>query len=173
MRKPRILIEGGMYHVVARANRQEYILSSDEIKAMFLDVVKRAKRKYRFTLQNFCVMSNHFHFLMTPGKGENLSKIMQWILSVFALRLNKRFSWRGHVWYDRFKSRIVDGLREFVHAFCYIAENPIRAGIVRFPWEYGYNGVRYLRNLDFEIMEEPNPVLNLTAPLLCSPFLLT
>ncbi len=162
-----------MYHVVARANRQEFILNSDEIKSMFMDVVRRAKLKFRFDIQNFCIMSNHFHFLMKPGKGENLSRIMQWILSVFALRFNKRFAWHGHVWYDRFKSRIVDGLREFIHAFCYIAENPIRAGITRFPWEYRFSGVNCLRNLDFDLIEEPSPVLRLMTPSLCTPFLLT
>jgi len=98
---------------------------------------------------------------------------MQWILSVFALRFNKRFAWHGHVWYDRFKSRIVDGLREFIHAFCYIAENPIRAGITRFPWEYRFSGVNCLRNLDFDLIEEPSPVLRLMTPSLCTPFLLT
>lgn len=161
-----------MFHVVARANRQEFILNSDEIKIMFLTVVRRAKGKYRFNLTNFCIMSNHFHFMINPGKGENLSKIMQWILSVFAVRFNKRFGLNGHVWYDRFKSKILDGLKEFLHAFCYIAENPLRAGIVNYPWEHAFNGVRYLRNLDFNIIEEPNPVLKLMAPSLCTPFLL-
>ncbi len=172
MRKPRILIEGGMYHVVARANRQEFIMNSNEIKSMFMDVVRRAKGRFRFTIQNFCIMSNHIHFLLTPGKGENLSKILQWILSVFALRYNKRIGWHGHVWYDRFKSRIVDGFREFIHTFCYIAENPIRAGIVSYPWEYLYNGVSYLRNCDYWIIEEPNPALKLVVSSWCTPFLL-
>ena len=173
MRKPRILIEGGLYHVVARANRQEFILSSDAIKVLLLNIIRRAKRKYRFKLQNFCIMSNHFHFLIAPEKGENLSKIMQWILSGFAVRLNKRLGWHGHVWYDRFKSKLVEGLGEFLHAFRYIAENPIRAKIARFPWEHSFNGVRYLRNLDYEIIEKPNPVLKLLVPTLCTPFLLT
>ena len=172
MRKSRILVEDGMYHVVARANRQEHILNSRVIKIMFLDIVRRAKRKYRFSLKNFCIMNNHIHFLITPGKGENLSKIMQWILSVFALRFNKRFGWLGHVWYDRFKSKIVDSLGDFLHAFRYIMENPIRAGIVRYPWEHAFSGARYLRNLDYEIIDKPTPVLLLMESSICSPFLL-
>lgn len=172
MRKPRILIKDGIYHVVARANRQEFIFDADEIKIMFLDIIRKAKKKFGFTIQNFCIMSNHCHFLVKPGKGENLSRIMQWILSVFAMRFNKRFGLHGHVWYDRFKSRIVDGLGDFLHAFCYIAENPLRAGIARFPWEYKFNGVKFLRNRDYEIIEEPHPVLKLLVSSLCSPFLL-
>ena len=172
MRKPRRLINNGMYHVVARANRREFILHSDEMKSLFLDIVRRAKRRFRFNIRNFCIMSNHFHFMITPGQGESLSKIMQWILSVFAIRFNKRLGWYGHVWYDRFKSKIIDGLRDYLHTFLYIAENPIRAGIVNYPWEHAYNGVKFMRNLEFDILEKPSPVLKLMVPSLCTPLLL-
>lgn len=173
MRKPRIIRDGALYHVVARANRREYILSPDEIKSMFLDVVAGAKRKYRFHIVNFCVMNNHFHFMIAPLKGENISRIMQWILSVFAVRYNKRFGLCGHVWYDRFKSKIVDGILNFLHAFRYIAENPVRAGIVTRAWEYEFNGVTFLRNKDFHIMERPDPLLLLWEPSFCTPPLLS
>lgn len=111
--------------------------------------------------------------MIKPGRGESLSKIMQWILSVFAVQFNKRFGWNGHVWYDRFKSRIVDGLNEYLHVFRYIAENPLRAGIARYPWDYIYNGVTHLRRLDYRIVEKPTPVLKMLEPTLCSPFLLS
>ena len=173
MRKPRIILENGIYHVVARANRREYILNSEEIKIDFLRTVVRAKKKFRFKLTNFCIMGNHFHFMITPGKGESLSKIMQWILSVFAVRFNKRCGYCGHVWYDRFKSKILDGVGDFLHAFRYIAENPVRAGMVRRPWEHRYNGVTFIRNKEYHIIEEPNQVLRFFESGLCGPLLLS
>jgi REP element-mobilizing transposase RayT len=173
MRKSRVIKENSIYHVVARANRREYILNSEEIKCDFLKVVARAKKKFRFKLTNFCIMGNHFHFMITPDQGESLSKIMQWILSVFAVRFNKRFGYSGHVWYDRFKSKILDGLQDFLHAFRYIAENPVRAGIVRRPWEHAYNGITFIRNKEYHIIEEPNQVLSFFEPTLCGPVLLS
>ena len=161
-----------MYHVVARTNRKEFLLNSSEIKEMFLAVVVRGKKRFHFDLTNFCVMSNHFHFLIIPGNGENLSKIMQWILSVFAVRYNKRFGWCGHVWYDRFKSRIVEGLNQFLHAFRYIAENPLRAGLARYAWDFAYNGISSIKKKDFHLLKEPEEVLKLMEPALCEPFLL-
>ena len=172
MRKPRLLVENGLYHVVARANRKEFIFNSAEIKEMLLAVLEKAKKRFHFSLTNFCIMSNHIHFMISPGKGENLSKIMQWILSVFAVRFNKRFGWCGHVWYDRFKSRILEGLSQFLHTFRYIAENPVRAGMVRFPWDHAYNGIAHIRNRDFHLIEEPLAVLKLLEPSLCEPLLL-
>lgn len=89
-------------------------------------------------------MDNHIHLLIYPARGESLSRIMQWILSVFAIRFNRHFNMSGHVWYDRFKSVVVGGLRQFVHAYSYITENPVKAGLVSEAetYQYGSSGIR-------------------------------
>jgi REP element-mobilizing transposase RayT len=104
MRMPRMLQEGARYHVSARANRQEMIFDSDEMKYLFLSVVNLAKRKFVIRIENFCLMGNHFHFMIRPGMGESLSSIMQWILSVFAMRFNRTHRLTGRVWGERFFS---------------------------------------------------------------------
>ncbi|MCK4516404.1 MAG: transposase, partial [Spirochaetaceae bacterium] len=86
MRKPRRLVDSARYHVIARANRREFILESDRIKDMFLSVITQAKRRFRFSIDTVCIMDNHIHLLLRPRNGESLSRIMQWILSVFAIR---------------------------------------------------------------------------------------
>src|SRR5512145_89083 len=107
MRRPRELQADARYHVTARANRKEMILDTSAMKELFLSVVKRAKEKYDFRLENFCIMGNHVHFLIQPGRGESLSAIMRWILSVFAMAYNKIRCMTGHVWGCRFFSRII------------------------------------------------------------------
>jgi putative transposase len=104
MRRARQLKEGAKYHVMAHAHRREMVLESKELKEMFLEVVRRARKRYKFLIYNFCIMGNHFHFILKPLEDESLSRIMQWILSVFAIKYNKAFNFIGHVWYDRFKS---------------------------------------------------------------------
>ena len=121
---------GARYHVTARANRKEMILDTSAMKELFLSVVKRAKLKYDFRIENFCIMGDHFHFVIRPGKGESLSAIMRWIMSVFAMAYNKIRGFTGHVWGCRFFSRIISGLRELVQVFEYIDENPVRASQV-------------------------------------------
>jgi REP element-mobilizing transposase RayT len=46
MRKAREIYIGAEYHVTARINRGEFILESNEIKDLFLEIVKRSKIKY-------------------------------------------------------------------------------------------------------------------------------
>lgn len=143
MRKPRQLTPQAIYHVCARANRQEMILDDVQIKYMFLDVVEQAKKKFGFLMRNFCIMGNHIHLEIEPQNDYSLSKIMQWILSVFAIRYNKLYSYKGHVWYDRFKSKIIQGLRQLVNTFFYIASNPVRAGVTLHPLEFECNGLTF------------------------------
>jgi putative transposase len=145
MRKCRKTRHGAKYHVMARANRREMILASRILESMFYDVVKRARKKYKFVIQNFCIMGNHFHFIMEPIKGESLSRIMQWILSVFAMKYNKTFNYIGHVFYDRFKSKIIEDFRQYMAIFIYITENPVRAGLVRSPGDFEYNGISFMQ----------------------------
>ena len=164
MRKPRKLIPGAEYHVVARANRREFIFNSDQIKDLFLDVVRRAKKKYSFTIRNFCIMTNHIHFLIHPGSGESLSRIMQWILSVFASAFNRVFGYNGHVWYDRFKSVVIGTLRQFITAFEYITANPVKAGIVSDPMNYRHNGIRHIRDGDHSVVNPPDELSSLLFP---------
>lgn len=164
MRQPRKLIPGAEYHVVARANRSEFIFNTEQIKELFLNVLRRAKKKYTFTVRNFCIMSNHVHLLIQPGPGESLSRIMQWILSVFASAFNRIFGQNGHVWYDRFKSVVIGALRQFIAAFQYIAANPVKAGIVSDPMNYRHNGVRHIRDGDRSVVDPPDRLVQLLFP---------
>lgn len=167
-----MLMPHAQYHVVARANRQEFILETAKMKELFLAVVKRAKRKFKFQICNFCIMDNHIHLMITPLGGENLSKIMQWILSVFAIQYNKANGYKGHVWYDRFKSKIVDGLRQFLDTFLYVANNPIKPGLCNKPDEYEYCGVFHMRCMRYEVVQPPSLILLLNFPALFSPELI-
>jgi putative transposase len=164
MRKPRELCEGARYHVTSRANRQEMILDPEETKELFLSVVRRAKRKYSFRLENFCIMGTHFHFVIQPGKGECLSSIMRWILSVFAMAYNRARRITGHVWGQRFFSRIIACLRELVDLFDYIDANPVRANLVSDRRDWRFGGLWHDRCASQRLTEEPQGWMLLVFP---------
>ena len=159
MRKPREIYLNAEYHVTAKINRGEFALESREVKNLFLSIVSRAKKKHSFRIRHFVVMSNHIHFLIKPGEEESLSRIMQWILGVFAVCYNKQFNLQGHVWYDRFKSKVIESYRQLIATFKYICENPVKANIVETPKEYEYGGLWFILNRDFELIEPPDPFL--------------
>jgi REP element-mobilizing transposase RayT len=167
MRNPRILSDGATYHVYFRTNRSEFSLTEDWVKALLLLVVIQAKKRYGFSLQSLCIMSNHVHMVIRPlatneyekwvkkKKAENqkvadtrqaddirfignLSKIMQYILGVFAQRYNRKLEIHGHFWGDRFKSAILASIMRFLRAIRYIDDNPVVAQLVQVPEDFQF-----------------------------------
>ena len=153
MRKPRLLQNGAKYHVSAKINRGEHIFEPDEIKNLFMDILKRSKKKYKFLLENFVIMNNHIHFIIKPEENESLSRIMQWILSVFAIYYNSIHKIKGHCWQGRFWSKIIDDIRQFIDTFLYICENPVKSGMVREAEDYEYGGLYHILKGIFDIVD--------------------
>jgi putative transposase len=158
MREKRNLENGAKYHVIAKINRGELIFQKDEIKKMFLLVMKRAKMKYKFGIMNFCIMNNHIHLIIEPKGNENLSRIMQWILSVFAVKYNQEHKIYGHIWYDRFKSSVIKDIKQYLKVYFYICENPIKAGIINKFEDYQFGGLYYILRGDFDLIEKGTEV---------------
>jgi putative transposase len=139
MRKQRQLLDNATYHVTSKIDHGAMALQGTEVKQLFLDFVKQAKKKFRFELWNFMVMDNHIHFLIKPGKDASLSEIMQWIKCNFAKKWNKLHDTHGHVWGERFFSKIIWNKPQFEEASAYIDNNPVKANLVAVAqdWEFG------------------------------------
>jgi putative transposase len=164
MRRPRELRADARYHVTARANRKEMILDTNAMKELFLSVVKRAKEKYDFRLENLCVMGNHFHFIIKPVHGESLSAIMRWIMSVFAMTYNRINGISGHVWGCRFFSRIIENLRALMQINEYIDDNPVRASQIEDGRQWRWGGLWFHRTGNADIVEPPSRWVMLQFP---------
>jgi REP element-mobilizing transposase RayT len=143
MRKPRIFIKGAIYHITHRINNSLFYLKHKDMKEMMYRIVLKAQEKYNFELLNFCIMENHVHFLLKPiGKDvDELARICQWIFSGFARKYNNLHGTCGHVWYDRYKSKIINDLQYLENVMRYICENPVRAGLIKNPLDYQYCGI--------------------------------
>lgn len=140
MRKKRELLNGARYHVIGKINRGEFLFKTETIKELFMAILVRAKKKFNFNLGNFCIMDNHVHFIIEPLEGTTLPQIMQWILSVFAMKYNKTNGIHGHVWYDRYKSKVIKDRSHLKAVLNYINDNPVKAGIVDNILDYIYCG---------------------------------
>lgn len=156
MRRNRILVPGATYHVTIRANRRELLLDAPQVKELYLSVVREAKRRYAFQIENFCIMGNHVHLLIKPINNENLSQIMQWISSVFAQRYNRANGLSGHVWGERFYSVALRRFADYIRAFLYINLNPIRAELCSFSEDWPYCGAFHYKQRRYDILSEPS-----------------
>ena len=70
-RKPRELMDLGIYHIVGRGNNRQKVYRDEADYEQKLALLLQAKQKWNFELFHYCLMPNHFHFLVrgTFGTG--------------------------------------------------------------------------------------------------------
>jgi len=146
MRPKRDVIEGATYHVTSRTNGKKDAFFEKLGQRILLHVITEAKEKYEFQLHNFCIMPNHLHLLITPKNGTNISRIMQWIKTNSAKIWNSLNYSKDHFWGERFFSRPIKDMDEYINVFNYIDQNPVKAGLVSNPIDWIASGAYYAAN---------------------------
>lgn len=96
----------------------------------FVRLTEEALDSINIKLLAYCLMPNHFHLLLQPDKGEDLSKFMQWLMTSHVRRYHQHYGTSGHVWQGRYKSFIVQDDDHLLTVTRYIEGNPVRANLV-------------------------------------------
>jgi hypothetical protein len=77
--------------------------------AIFCRVFGEARERFVFELRGFRLEEEWLSFYIRPADGLQLPAIMQWVKQTFAVRFNLSTDRSGHVWGDRYWSRVVEG----------------------------------------------------------------
>lgn len=72
----------------------------------------------------FCIMPNHFHLLLRERKDGNISIFMHRILVSYAKYFNLKYQRRGHVFENKFNSKLLADNKYLLRASSYIHLNP-------------------------------------------------
>lgn len=124
---PRIAREktyDAIYHVMARSISEIDLFKDDEDKLAYLSLVKKYQKLYEFRVYCYCLMSNHVHFIIDVN-GSDISKVMHGINFSYAQYFNRKHKRHGHLFQDRFKSKMVKDERYLVTLSAYIHNNPM------------------------------------------------
>ena len=137
----RIEYPGALYHVTARGTRQGAIFLDDRDRAMLLTILAEALQEYEARAFAFCLMGNHYHFVLQTGEA-NLSVLMRQINSLYSQAFNMRHGRRGHVFEGRYKALHVDRDAYLLEVCRYVDLNPVRAGFVDSPVRWRWSSYR-------------------------------
>ena len=134
----RIEYPGAFYHVMHRGNAGLDIFKSVRDREKFLEYVGKAAVRYEIKIHTYCLMTNHYHFLIeTPHP--NLSQAVKWINVGYAAYFNRKRRRSGHLFQGRFKAVVIDGDDYLKQLSRYIHLNPLRAGMVEHCKEYRWS----------------------------------
>ena len=114
------------------------LLQSDRNAILLIDVLRSHVAARKFQLLDFVVMPNHLHLLITVPGGMTIEKAMQLIKGRFSYRLKKELGYPGEVWQAGFSETRADTKESVAGYREYIAQNPVRAGLVDSPGQYPY-----------------------------------
>jgi putative transposase len=137
----RIEYEGAFYHVTARGNEGKEIFDTKKDYERFKYYLMGAQDKYDFLLHSYVLMTNHYHLIIETLKA-NLNKIMHYINGSYTTYFNRNQGRNGHLFQGRYKAILVDVDRYLLELSRYLHLNPVRAGLVKRPEEYGYSSYR-------------------------------
>jgi REP element-mobilizing transposase RayT len=114
MRSLRKLTQGVWYELRTRINNREPLFRLYKALALFARVFYETKSRFDFEILGLRLEDDWLRFYIKPADGLELPAIMQWLKQTFAQRYNRLAGRIGHIWGDRYWSRIVDGEPELV-----------------------------------------------------------
>lgn len=132
-RYARINVPLGIYHIISRTLRGEYLIKGAEERLYYLRQLGRATRHTDAQVLAWCLMSNHVHLVVRAGR-DPLDRLMKPVHTGFAGWLSPRLGKAGGpVFASRYKSILVEEETYLFQLVRYIHNNPVRAGVVSNP----------------------------------------
>ena len=112
------------------------IYLDDDDRSRFVRLLRLATRVSDWRLLAYCLMRNHFH-LVVDGELERVSRGMHALAFRHAQAFNRRHERRGHLFQDRFHTRVIESEEHLGTACAYVLANAERAGVRDWPWRGG------------------------------------
>jgi putative transposase len=98
----------------------------------FERVLVEAHEKFPLEVFSYCVMPNHWHFVLRPAKEGQLTAFLRWVAHTHTMRWHAHYgtSGTGHLYQGRFKAFPVEDDEHFYTVVRYIERNALRAKLV-------------------------------------------
>ncbi len=132
---------GQVYHVLNRAVGRIRLFRTDEDFEAFRRVMVEAYRRHPLRILAYCILSNHWHFVVWPKADGQVTDYFRWLAHTHAMRwrVAQRTVGYGHLYQGRFKSFPVQRDEHLLTVARYVERNAVGAGLAQRAeqWPYG------------------------------------
>ena len=145
-RAKRHYIPGHVWHLTHRCHKKDFLLKYIRDKRRYLQWLFEAKRRYKLTILNYAITSNHIHLLvLDDGEKDTVARSMHLVAGRFAQEYNERKKRKGAYWQDRYHATAIETGEHLLRCLAYIDLNMVRAGVVKHPSEWMFGGYREIQ----------------------------
>ncbi|MFA5934722.1 MAG: transposase [Candidatus Paceibacterota bacterium] len=192
MQRKIIFSEGEYYHIYNRGTEKRVIFNDKVDYERFIFLLFYANSTKSFSTRDlkktrgpssgnrgdslvdigaYCLMPNHFHFLLKEKINGGISKFMSKITTGYSMYFNKRYERKGSLFQGLFQAQHADSDNYLKYLFSYIHLNPIK--LIQSDWkEKGVDDIyiakKYLNDYKYSsfvdymgIKREENNILNM------------
>ena len=150
-------------HITQRAAGKESLFLEDSDYLFMLGLLKEIAQNYSLNMYAFCLMQNHVHLLFSTTE-DNLYATMQNLFSTYAMRFNKKYERKGHLFAGPYRQSVCLDDSYLLAASLYIHLNPVKAGLVSEPLNYRWSSCRlYCKAGTPKSFIDPNFILSLLS----------
>jgi REP element-mobilizing transposase RayT len=114
---------------------------------LFLRLLRSVVEHWLWSCHVLCLMPNHYHLILETT-GPRLSAGMHRLNGVYAERFNAKYRRSGHLFGDRFHTRIIEDEDHLYAAYRYVLNNPVRAGLCKTAADWPWSCSRYGLEID-------------------------
>ena len=119
------------------------LFHQDEDYKQFSDLMRQYRDNYQIAIYHYCLMTNHAHLLLKADTLENLSGFSHFVQRRYAYYICGKYKRNGSVFRQGYRSLPIDRDEYLLECGRYIERNPIAAGMVSMPEDYGYSSYRF------------------------------
>jgi REP-associated tyrosine transposase len=121
-----------VFHAMNRGAKRARLFDTDWDYAAFENLIGEATSRVPVSLFSYCLMPNHWHFVILGHADGHLSQFFQWLTGTHASRWNAFHdsAGSGAVYQGRFKAIPVQSDHHLLRVIRYVERNPVRANLV-------------------------------------------
>jgi putative transposase len=132
-RRARVAPGGYVYHALNRAVARLPLFQKDGDYDAFERVLAEALHEHPIRVLAYCVMPNHWHFVLWPEHDGELTAFLRWLTHTHTMRWHTHYhsAGTGHLYQGRFKAFPIQEDDHLYTVLRYVERNPLRAGLVK------------------------------------------
>ena len=126
--------EWSTFFVTSRCIHSRFLLRpSNHSNQLIIGVIAKGVSKFDIKLHALCVMSNHYHLLLSSKNAQVLAQFMQFINGNIAREIGRLHGWREKFWSRRYVATVVLDEHAAEERMQYILSNSVKERLVRHP----------------------------------------